>query len=100
MSRKYILSVRYPFVRPYEPDLSLKIDELRRENKELRAKLVAAQDQRVRAEQAADRLRAEKERLREKANALRQEIASQEMKSIRLADRIGELQELIERSDG
>jgi chromosome segregation ATPase len=91
MIPKFVVGGKYPFVHPYVPDLPKQIEALRKENELLRAKLVAAQEEKGLALQHADRLRKEKERLRAKVASLKQTISVEEQKNQQLVSRIEEL---------
>lgn len=73
---KLIIGRKYPFVRLTDIVLLKEADRLRAENEELRARVVAAQQEKAMAQGQSERLRKEKERLRAKARALKHEIES------------------------
>lgn len=96
MTPKFVLASKYPFVFPYDRTLSMQIEKLRKENEDLRARLVQSQEAKSSALKQASQLRKEKARLRLKVAALKQELSLSETKSLHLAARITELQALLE----
>jgi predicted nuclease with TOPRIM domain len=96
MIRKFLVSAKYPFIRRYDPDLSVELEKLRRKNEELRSKLVTAQQAKTDAVRRAESLRKEKDRLRSKIGSLKQEVLLLELKDRQLVTRIDELQEAVE----
>jgi hypothetical protein len=72
------------------------IEALRKENDELRERVVAAQHAKSVAIKQSEDLRRQKERLRERLVVLKRESAAQEKVHVRLQTRIHELQQEID----
>jgi len=74
---KLLFSRRFPYVRLADEALRRQVDVLRKDNDELRERVVAAQHEKAIALQQAEQLRKEKERLRLRIVALKRAAESQ-----------------------
>jgi chromosome segregation ATPase len=82
----------FPRIRSRHAFLHRRIDELLKENDELRSRIVVAQQERAVAGKQADLLRQEKERLRSRSRALKISVGEIKRKNEVLAAKITELQ--------
>jgi chromosome segregation ATPase len=74
---KLLISRKYPFVNLVDIGLRRQVDQLKIENEELRARLIAAQQEKAVARQQTEEFRSQKERLRVKIVTLKQETEAQ-----------------------
>ena len=94
---KLLFSRKYPFVSLADVGLRKQVDVLRRDNEELRARVIAAQQEKAVALQQAELLRKEKERLRQKITAQKQSAESQRKVQEVMQAKIQTLREELER---
>ena len=74
---KLVVSRKYPFVRLTDVGLRVQAEQLLQENEQLRARVIAAQQEKVFAVQQSEELRKQKERLRARVTTLKQTLESQ-----------------------
>jgi len=90
---KFELSREFPYIQISKDLLRKRIEDLQRDNDQLRARVVAAQQEKQGALKQAEEARVEKERLRVKLRELKDQIKGQEKVDETLRKRISDLQE-------
>jgi chromosome segregation ATPase len=92
MALRILLNAHYPFVHRIDTTLPAQVEDLKRENANLRARLVEAHEGKAGAVRQAEQLRAEKERLRSRVAALKKELTDSALRYDQMLKKLNELQ--------